>query len=208
MNDISATMIILGITVIVSFICFSNDSLLYQLKHYPRLEQQSKQYYRWLTSGFVHADIMHLFVNMFVFHSFGSYVEKLYQMQYGESTGKIVFTIVYLLVIVFANLSTYVMHRNESGYSAVGASGGVAGILFIFILSNPWSMLGVMMIIPVPAIIFGGLYLWYESYAAKNINDNVGHDAHFNGAIGGVLLALLTLHGIFGEFITKLMGGW
>jgi membrane associated rhomboid family serine protease len=196
--------IILGITVLVSFLCFNNEDLFNKLKHNPYAEYRNKEYYRWLTSGFVHGDIMHLFINMFVFHEFGRYVESVYTSQYGVGIGGAIFTLIYFLIIIAANTYTYTKHKNWHGYSAVGASGGVAGILFIFILNNPWNMLGIMGIIPIPAIIFGGLYLWYESYAAKNIQDNVGHDAHFYGAIAGVALAIMTIKGVTSNFLNEI----
>ncbi len=200
----SATLIIVGITAIVSFLSFNNERLFNQLMHSPYSEYKYKEYYRWITSGFVHGDIMHLFINMFVFHEFGRFVESLYTSSYGQLPGMLIFATIYLAIIAISNIPTYQKHQNWQGYRAVGASGGVAGILFIFILARPWSMLGIMGIIPVPAVIFGGLYLWYESYAAKNISDNIGHDTHFMGALVGVGLAILTIKGIVSGFIDQI----
>jgi membrane associated rhomboid family serine protease len=199
----SFTLIIILATCAISFLGFNNETLFNQLKHYPYKESRDKEYYRWVTSGFLHADVAHLFVNMFVMHSFGSYVEAIYANKFGM-LGRYIFVAIYLLVIIMANLSTFYKHKNWHGYGAIGASGGVAGVIFIYILYNPWSMLQLMLIIPIPAIIFGGLYLWYESYAAKNISDNVGHDAHFYGALAGVLLALISIPEILSRFISLL----
>jgi membrane associated rhomboid family serine protease len=202
----SYTVILIIITCGISFLGFKNEDLFNKLKHSPYREARQKEYYRWITAGFLHADIAHLFVNMFVFYSFGSYVESLYLNKLG-AVGGFVFVAIYLVIIAMANVSTYYKHKDWNGYNAIGASGGVAGILFIFILYNPWSMLQLMLIVPIPAIIFGALYLWYESYAAKNINDNVGHDAHFFGAIAGVALAILSIPGILPRFIDQLTHG-
>lgn len=204
---LTLTIIIIIITCGISFLGFNNEEFFNKLKHSPYREARQNEYYRWITSGFLHADVAHLFVNMFVFYSFGSYVESLYVSKYG-STGAFLFVGIYLLIIAMANVSTYYKHKDWHGYNAIGASGGVAGILFIFILFNPWSMLQVMLVLPVPAIIFGGLYLWYESYAAKHVNDNVGHDAHFFGAIAGVALAIISIPGVISRFIEQLTSGF
>jgi membrane associated rhomboid family serine protease len=176
-----------------------------KLKHYPAVEHQRKEYYRWLTSGFLHGDYMHLIINMFVFHSFGTALEQYYTYHFGMIGGSILFGVTYLLTIILANIPTYFKHENNAYYTAIGASGGVSGILFIYILIYPWNMLGLYAIIPVPAIIFGVLYLWYESWAAKNQNDNIGHDAHFFGAIAGIMIAIVSRPAILPEFLRSLI---
>jgi membrane associated rhomboid family serine protease len=200
MPQITITLLIIIVTCGVSFLCFQNENLFNKLKHFPYAEHRHKEFYRWLTSGFVHGNIMHLFLNMFVFHSFGSYVEKAYKVQYG-ALGGTVFLLVYLLTIAIANVPTFQKHHESTYYSGIGASGGVAGILFIAILLQPWASLMVMFIPGVPAIVFGVLYLLYESYAAKNVQDNIGHDTHFMGALVGILLAAITLPGILKSFV-------
>jgi membrane associated rhomboid family serine protease len=201
----SLTIIILVVTCIVSLLCFNNRTMFDQLKHYPSVEHRKKEYYRWLTSGFVHGDYMHLIINMFVFHSFGSALEQYYIHHFELVGGSILFVVTYLLTIILANVPTYFKHENNPYYTAIGASGGVSGILFIYILIYPWNMLGLYAIIPVPAIIFGVLYLWYESWAAKNQNDNIGHDAHFFGAIAGILIAIVSRPAILPEFFRSLI---
>ncbi|MBC7885066.1 MAG: rhomboid family intramembrane serine protease [Saprospiraceae bacterium] len=200
----SITIILLLVTCAVSILCFNNVNLFDRLKHYPYQEHQNGEYYRWLTSGFVHGDYMHLIINMFVFHSFGTAVEQHFIGQFGDVGGKILFLGTYLLVIVLADIPTYFKQQENRYYTAVGASGGVSGILFIYILMYPWNMLGLYAIIPVPAIIFGVLYLWYESWAAKNQNDHIGHDAHFYGAIAGIMIAIISRPAIAVEFVNKL----
>ncbi len=201
----SLTIVILVITCVVSFLAFNNRTMFDNLKHYPAVEHQRKEYYRWLTSGFLHGDYMHLIINMFVFYSFGAALEKYYTYHFGMIGGSILFGVTYLLTIILANIPTYFKHENNPYYTAIGASGGVSGILFIYILIYPWNMLGLYAIIPVPAIIFGVLYLWYESWAAKNQNDNIGHDAHFFGAIAGIMIAIVSRPAILPEFLRSLI---
>ncbi len=201
----SLTIVILVITCVVSFLAFNNRTMFDKLKHYPAVEHQRKEYYRWLTSGFLHGDYMHLIINMFVFHSFGTALEQYYTYHFGMIGGSILFGVTYLLTIILANIPTYFKHENNPYYTAIGASGGVSGILFIYILIYPWNMLGLYAIIPVPAIIFGVLYLWYESWASKNQNDNIGHDAHFFGAIAGIMIAIVSRPAILPEFLRSLI---
>ncbi|MBK9734608.1 MAG: rhomboid family intramembrane serine protease [Saprospiraceae bacterium] len=200
----SITLIIIIVTSLISFLCFNDKNLFDKLKHYPVAEKKYKEYYRWLTSGFLHGDIMHLAINMFVLYSFGTQVENEFIFQFGRMGGSILFIGTYLLVIIMADITSYYKHINNPTYSSIGASGGVSGILFIFILMRPWSMLGLYGIIPVPAIIFGILYLWYESWADKNKQDNIGHDAHFFGAIAGILIAVISRPAIIIEFFHSL----
>lgn len=201
----SVTLILVIITCIVSVVCFSNRTLFDQLKHYPIVEHSNGQYYRWLTSGFVHGDFLHLFINMFVLHEFGKTIEGYLTHHFGYSVGSILFVVIYLLIIIMGDIPTYYKHKDNPYFASVGASGGVSGIIFIFILLSPWSMLGLYMVIPVPAIIFGVLYLWYSTWASKNQNSNIDHEAHFYGAIAGILLAIVTRPVILPEFFNKLI---
>lgn len=201
---LSVTLTIVIITCMISIPAFTNRQFFDQFKHHPYTEKREKQYYRWLTSGFLHGSWIHLGVNMYVLHEFGRHVESWYQGMFGDSTGSIMFLIMYLLTIVLADTPTYFKHKDNPRYSAIGASGGVSGVLFAFILFMPWSMLGLYFIVPIPAIIFGILYLWYESWAAKNSRDNIGHDAHFWGAIAGVLITIIYKPSILSDFIFKL----
>ena len=141
---------------------------------------------------------------MYVFYEFGRHVEHWYKGMFGLTMGAILFLVMYLLTIVLADTPTYFKYQDNPNYSAIGASGGVSGILFAFILFMPWSMLGLFFVVPIPAIVFGVLYLWYESWSAKNSRDNIGHDAHFWGAIAGVVITIIYRPTIFIDFISKL----
>lgn len=201
----SITLGIVIVTVVISLFCFKSMPLFNALKHYPTEEYNKGQYYRWLTSGFVHGDYIHLFINMFVFHEFGRYVEADFIHHFGVVQGSVIYLAAYLLIIVMGDIPTYYKHKENPYFASVGASGGVSGIVFIFILLNPWSMLGLFFIIPIPAIIFGVLYLWYSTWASKNQGGNIDHEAHFYGAIAGVAIAIMSRPSIINEFTTKLV---
>jgi membrane associated rhomboid family serine protease len=199
------TLILVLTTCLVSLLCFTNAAFFNQLKHHPVREDRYHEYYRWLTSGFVHGDFIHLAVNMFVLYQFGSMVEYSLVIHLGETTGSIVYVVGYLLTIVMGDIPTFFRHRHNPYFASVGASGGVSGILFHYILLQPWSMLGLYAIIPVPAIIFGVLYLWYSTWASKNQHDMIDHEAHFYGAIAGVLVAFISRPSVLPEFLYRLV---
>jgi membrane associated rhomboid family serine protease len=138
---------------------------------------------RILSSGFLHVDTTHLFVNMLTLYFFASSVTS-----FLGTTG---FLLVYFGSLIIGNLLSLYFHKNDFTYTAVGASGAVVGVLYAAILLQPDMMLGLFFIIPVPAYIFGIGYLFYSIWAMKARRDNIGHDAHFGGAMGGYFITLL-----------------
>jgi membrane associated rhomboid family serine protease len=144
---------------------------------------RSGEQIRMVSSGFLHADIAHLIFNMLTLWFFAPVV-----INY---LGNFSFGMVYFGSLIFGSLLTMVFHKNDYSYRAVGASGAVTGILYSAILLQPDMMLGLFFIIPIPAYLFGILYLLYSIYGMKAKNDNIGHTAHFGGAIGGYLITLI-----------------
>jgi membrane associated rhomboid family serine protease len=138
---------------------------------------------RMISSGFLHADITHLIFNMLTLWFFAPVV-----INY---LGNFSFGMVYFGSLIFGSLLTMIFHKNDYSYRAVGASGAVTGVLYSAILLQPDMMLGLFFIIPIPAYLFGILYLLYSIYGMKAKNDNIGHTAHFGGAIGGYLITLI-----------------
>lgn len=202
---LTVTILIIGFTCLISYQGFANYNIIDRLKHFPARELEFKEYYRLLTGGFVHADWTHLIINMFVLYSFGSFIESFLVGMHGATKGRIIFVVLYLLNIILANIPTSIKHKNNYGFSSIGASGAVSGIVFIFILLNPWSMLLLFFIIPVPAIIMGIGYLLYSSWAAKKGQGRLDHSAHFAGAIAGMAMILLLHHEIIHVFLRKLV---
>ncbi len=200
----SITVIIILVTVLISAWGFNQPQVIRSFSNAPYLEVRQKQYYRLLTSGFLHGDLFHLFVNMFVLYVFGEYIEKQFSIIHGDIPGKILFVSFYLFMIVLANLPNLVKHQNNPMYSSIGASGATSAIVFSYIVFNPWSMLQLYFFIPIPAIIFGVLYLWYSSWASKKQADFIDHDAHFYGAVGGFLFTLFMKKELFFHFINEL----
>lgn len=202
---ISITLLLILFTGTISFQAFSRYEMIDRLKHFPAREIHSKEYYRLLTSGFIHADWTHLLINMFVLYGFGGYIENYLVQLFGTPKGQIIYLVMYLLNIGIANLPTMVRHAQNYGFSSIGASGAVSGIVFIFILLNPWSILYLFFIVPVPAIIAGVGYLIYSSWAANKGHGRLDHSAHFAGALAGMAMIILLNHDIVGLFFRKLI---
>ncbi len=201
----SITLILVIITCLVSYLCFNNQQLFYKLAHWPAKEYYHKEFHRLITSGFVHGGWLHLLINMFVLWNFGEIVERHFIVFFGPVKGAVYFVLVYLLVIICASLPSYFEKKDNENYLAVGASGGVSGIVFIYILLYPWEMLYLYAIIPIPGIIAGVLYLWYSSYASRNVQDRIDHQAHFYGALFGLVFTLLLKPSLLPAFFRSLV---
>ena len=152
---------------------------------------------RYLSSGFLHVNQGHLFVNMFTLFFFAPVVIRL--------LGDVNFILIYLLSLYVGNMITYRINKNKLNYNAVGASGAVMGVVYSSILLYP-NMTLYFIIIPMPAYVFGLLYLWYSIYSMKNVRDNIGHEAHLGGAIAGFFLTIILNPGILADsFVTVLI---
>jgi len=173
---------LIAINAIVSFKGFEDQTFFRKYQFHMGSIRAGEQY-RAVTSGFLHADIGHLAFNMITLYFFAPIVS--------QSLGDFSFLLIYFASLVCGSLLTMVFHGNEYSYSAVGASGAVTGVLYSAILMYPDMMLGIFGIIPIPAYIFGIGYLLYSIYGMRAKSDNIGHTAHFGGAIGGYVITLL-----------------
>jgi membrane associated rhomboid family serine protease len=109
----------------------------------------------------------------------------------------------YIGALIVSNIPTYLKHRNDYNYRSLGASGAVSAVLFAFILLSPWERIYVI-VFPIPAIIYGGLFLFYSAYMSKKGGDNVNHDAHFYGALFGILFTISVRPGVLDIFLNEL----
>lgn len=176
----SITLIIIIITALISVSAFNNHELMGKLLLWPARMDSPAEYHRLLTSGFIHSDWNHLLFNMLALFFFGRHVNAFFEIT-GHPTLYIWF---YLSAIVFASLPSFFKHKNDYSYRALGASGGVSAILFSFVFFAPWQTIYVWFI-PIPGIIFAIGYLVYSAYMSRKGMDNIGHDAHFYGAVYG-----------------------
>lgn len=185
---LSATLVIIAVTVLVSWRAFNHPVLLERLVLWPPAVERRKQYDRLLGYGFVHADWTHLLFNMITLYSFGAAVERFFAQWIGVAG----FVLFYLTAIVISILPTYIAHRRDPNYRSLGASGGVSAVLFAFILFDPWSKLIIFPIpVPIPAFVFALLYVVYSVWMDRRGSGNVNHSAHLWGAAYGVLFTIL-----------------
>jgi len=176
------TVIVIAVNVLFSMKGFNDYSFFEKYKFNTGAVRRGEQV-RVLTSGFLHVNTSHLFFNMLTLYFFASIVIAL--------LGTLKFVIIYLGSLILGNLLSFYFHKDDYNYTAVGASGAVSGILYSAILLQPGMSLYMFFIpIPIPAYIFGIGYLLYSIYGMRAQNDNIGHDAHFGGAVGGYVLTL------------------
>lgn len=168
-----------------------NDEFFFRKFQFHVGSIRAGEQFRMITSAFLHADVFHLAFNMIALYSFAPVVF--------QSLGNSTFLLIYAGSLVFGSLLTMVFHGNEYSYRAVGASGAVTGIIYSAILIYPDMTIGIFGIIPMPAYIFGIVYLLYSIYGMRTKNDNIGHTAHFGGAIGGYAITLLKEPSLFQE---------
>ncbi|WP_242921624.1 rhomboid family intramembrane serine protease [Pontibacter liquoris] len=188
--ELNVTLILIAITVVVSWAAWQKPELLHNWIFQPYAVQRDNSWYRFLTSGFLHADFSHLFFNMFTLYFFGSNVEYTLVGVFGTIAGELVYLLVYLGGIIMSDLPTFFKHRNDPAYRALGASGGVASVLFASILFYPTNSVCLFVALCVPGFIFGVLYMMYSYFSGKRMGDNINHDAHFYGALFGIVVAL------------------
>ncbi|MCQ2375311.1 MAG: rhomboid family intramembrane serine protease [Salinivirgaceae bacterium] len=182
--------IIIGVTAIVSVMAFSRAELIFRYDFNPYQIIHRGQWYRIITHAFVHANWAHLIVNMLVLYSFGDALVYYFSARMGGNPAWYVAGL-YLGGIVASSIYTLYKERNNYNYSAVGASGAVSAVVFACILFNPLSKIYFFAILPMPGIVFGIIYLAYEHYMSRRGMDNIGHDAHFYGALFGFVYPLL-----------------
>jgi membrane associated rhomboid family serine protease len=189
--------VIIAITVIVSFKGFEDLNFFRKFEFHIGSIRAGEQF-RMISSAFLHADISHLAFNMLTLYIFAPIV-------YGF-LGNFTFGLVYVASLIFGSLLTLLFHKNDYSYRAIGASGAVTGVLYSAILLQPDMSLFLFFIpIPIPAYIFGIGYLLYSIYGMKAKRDNIGHTAHFGGAIGGYVLTLIAKPNMFVDNIEMVL---
>lgn len=188
---------IFAITLLMSLIAFSNENLLRNLMLHPYSVSRGERIYTVITSGFVHRDWTHLLFNMLSFYFFAFTLEARY-------LGHWQFGLLYMGSLILSDLPTVGKYRDEPWYYSLGASGAISAVIFSFILFNPRSEMGLIFIpIPIAAWLFGLLYLVYCWYASRQSRDSINHDAHFFGAIGGIMITIVLNHQIIGWFLQQ-----
>ncbi len=200
LNEAPVASIIFVFTLITSIYAFNDPQIYGKFMLHPYSVSKGKKLFTFITSGLIHADWMHLFFNMFTFYAFAFNLER--------TIGHWQFGVLYFVSLVLSDVPTMLKHKNDFWYNSLGASGAISGVLFSYILFYPLSTLRIFPLpINIYAIIFGVLYLVYCWYASKSARDNINHDAHFFGALTGIIVTIILVPGIIPNFISALTGG-
>ncbi|MES2269018.1 MAG: rhomboid family intramembrane serine protease [Bacteroidota bacterium] len=188
--------IIFVLTLATSLWAFSNENIYGEFILNPYNVSRGHKVYTVITSGLIHKDWNHLFFNMLSYYFFAFQLEAV--------LGHWQFGLLYVLSLILSDLPSIQKHKEDIWYNSLGASGAISAVIFSFIMFSPTSQMGIMFIpIPIPAWIFGILYLVYCHFASKHARDNVNHDAHFYGAVSGVIITFALHHNIINEFIQQ-----
>jgi len=189
---ISITLIIIITTVVVSLIAFNKSEVMDNLIFYPPAVTERNQYYRFITSGFIHADVAHLAFNMISFFLFSNALVEPAFIQFFGDYGRAMLLLMYVLALIVCLLPTYWKNKTNENYRSLGASGAVSAVVFAGIMIAPSAQLGFFIIPPViPGFIFGPLYLILSAYMDKRGGDNINHSAHIWGALFGIAFIII-----------------
>jgi membrane associated rhomboid family serine protease len=183
--------VLMAITIAASFYTWKNTKLFGVLMMNPYRINHKKQYYRFITSGFIHKDHMHLLLNMFSFFFFGRAIEQIFEAIFGTLMGGVFFVLLYVVAIVVSDLPTYFKQRNNPDYNSLGASGAVSAVIGAFIIFQPLNLICIYIALCLPGFIMGALYIGFSYYQGKKGKDNINHDAHLYGALFGILFCIV-----------------
>jgi membrane associated rhomboid family serine protease len=200
MDSVSSSVVIIAATCVVSFLAFGSRKLLEAMVFWPPAISRERDYSRFLTYGFVHANGAHLLFNMLTLYFFARPMEAFINAHLGPYG----FALFYLLGLVGSILPTYLRHRDDEKYVSLGASGAVSAVIFAYILLRPWAMLGVFFAIPMPAILYAVLYLGYTIWMDLKRSDRVNHSAHLWGAIYGIVFLIVMEPRVIDVFLDQL----
>jgi membrane associated rhomboid family serine protease len=203
MQSITLTTGIIAITVLVSWYVLSKPDILNRMMMNPYRIEKNREYYRFITSGLIHANFSHLLWNMFSLYFFGNIVEQYFAFIFGDA-GPYFFIGFYVLAIIVSDLPTYFKNRNHPGYNSLGASGGVAAIIFASVLFQPVEKICFYIVICMPGFILAIVYIMWSYYNGKKSNDNINHDAHLYGALFGVLFCAVLYPASIPSFIEQI----
>jgi len=201
----SITIILIILTVAASIYSWNRQDIYQKWMMNPYAVVHKKQYYRLITSGFIHNGYVHLGFNMITLYFFGDVIEQIFQYYYGGS-GTFYYLLLYFMGMVIADLPTLYKNRNNPNYNSLGASGAVSAVVFSSILFNPTAKICLFLpLLCLPGFIFGILFLAYSYFQGKRMADNINHDAHLYGALFGVIFSIIIEPGVIMSFFDQVL---
>ncbi|MEA2041902.1 MAG: rhomboid family intramembrane serine protease [Bacteroidota bacterium] len=209
--ELTNTLFLVVVTVIVSIVAMDNKELFHRLKFNPYMVNKKKEYSRLFSHGLIHSGWLHLGVNMYVLWEFGRAVELFFSapVVMGEWAryGKFLYVLMYVMALPLASLPALIKRKNDASYNAVGASGAVSAVVFSAILFAPAQKLRFILLpfFDIPAYVLGVGYLIYSYIMTKRGNSRIAHDAHFVGALFGILFPLILNIHLAERFIHQIL---
>ena len=201
-ESISICWVIMGVTALVSMAAWQRDSWMAAMMMSPSRIATHGEYWRFLTSGFIHADFTHLFFNLFSFYFFGTQLEYIFSVIF-PGLGPWVFLLFYLLGIIVADLPTFFKQKHNHYFNSLGASGAVSATIFAGIMFFPTEKIYLFGIVGIPGIIYAGLFTWYSIEMERRGRDFVNHSAHLYGGLFGVIFVTLTYPQVWISFVQQ-----
>lgn len=201
--EISVTLILIVVSVAASLYAWNRQDILQRWIFNPYAVSHRNQYDRFITSGFIHSNYMHLLFNMFTLYFFGPVIEQAYASLYGGA-GIWIFLALYFVGMIIADIPTYLKNRHNPNYNSLGASGAVSAVVFSSIMFYPLNEICLFAILCLPGFILGVLYLLYSYFQGKRMADNINHDAHLYGALFGIVFTVAIWPGIIPHFFSQL----
>ncbi len=187
----SVTLVIIIVTVIVSLFAFTSPKVKDDLIFYPTAITERNQYYRFITYGFIHADLSHLFFNMYAFYLFGGACENSFIAIFGDN-GKLFYVLMYFLALIACVIPDFIKYKTNYNYRSLGASGAVSAVVFAYILFQPLQGIGLLFIpIFIPGFLFGILFIVISYFLGKKGGTAVNHSAHIWGALFGIVFLII-----------------
>jgi membrane associated rhomboid family serine protease len=207
MNELAnypVTISLIAVNIIVSLIAMNNQDVLSKTIMWPYGVKRYNQYYRFITSGFVHADYIHLFFNMFTLFFFGRAVEHYFTSE--GLGGNVAYLVLYFLGLIASDIPTYIKQKDNYNYHCLGASGAVSAIVFAAVVFNPWSSIKLYGALNISAFVYAVLYIFYCVAMSKRGGDNINHDAHLWGSLFGLgftIALIAAMQPVLFEFILE-----
>jgi membrane associated rhomboid family serine protease len=185
------TYTIIGLTVLISLLAMNRERMMQNLMMNPYRIKRNREYYRFLTSGFIHINHVHLLFNMFSFYFFGTLIERIFSTVFGAAGG-VYFIALYLLAIIVSDVPTYFKQKDNPQYNSLGASGGVAAVIFAFIIFEPLQLICFFIVMCMPGFIIGILFIAISYYQGRKASTAINHEAHLFGALFGLFFCIIT----------------
>ncbi len=198
---LNTTLGIIIVTIAASFFAWNRRDIYQKWIFNPYQVQHHGEYWRFITSGLIHVNYTHLFFNMFALYFFGQNVSY----RFGLRGGWLLIAL-YLLGIVISDIPTFLKHRHVPRYNSLGASGGVAAVVFSSIMFDPLNKISFLFIpIGIPGFILGILYILYSYYQGKRMSDSINHDAHLYGSLFGIIFTVMLRPQVLSNFIDQIL---